>query len=503
MSSRPLRLLILMLYLLAIAGVLSFASLKRAALAYGEVDFPFYAQFAARLSAPHLSDTYALQPRGYNFIGYVGIDGRDNLHQSIHLEPVKYVYALIYRIIPDPLAIVGFIALVYFLPILYVAHIHPAERTQDRLFILAFALLYISIPSTVYMVTHDLRPRILLIPAFALALLAVHYQRPLREKLLLFGLLFLVREEALLFGTIILLYHTLHTPPGPERTRTTVAFGLLWLGFVLITSVYFLWTGYETDPVYQPFHLFLTQRRLYRGLAISGSVVAVLLFAWGWFHARKRPWLREILQILAYTTGFIPLLVQLATMLPDWLLADAPSNREMVDRFLYSPNTTMLFVAALLLLMLIRNSLKAPNGLTALQTVFLLLGLGFLSLQLTHLAATVADYTERANQAAIIRPLRAETDPYTSRILADYHTYQAFFDYEHILVYQRFPWQIAGDARYYPDNLPYLQRSLHDTIDIIVIHAENRPVIQELLNAVALQPLRVVENETFQIIYLR
>ena len=488
--------------MICVIGSLAFANLKRAALAYGEVDYAFYAQFAARFADPQLTDAYSAQPRGYNFIGYTGTDGKDNLHQSIHSEPIKYIYALIYRVLPNPLAVAGFIALVYFLPILYLAYIHPTERTQDRYFILLIALFYLSIPSTFYMVTNDLRPRILLIPAFVLAVLAVHYHRPLWEKLLSFSLLFLVREEALLFGLIILLYNALRTPAGRERTQSTAGFGLIWFGFVWLTGAYFLWTGYETDPAYQPLQLFLAQRRLIRGLAIGGGGAAVLSFAWAWFHARQRPRLREILQILAYSAVFIPLLVQLTTMFPDWLLADSPSNREIFTRFVYSPNTTMLFIAVLLLLVLVRNGLKSQAGLTALQTVFLLIGLGLFTLQLTHLSKTIADYKNRVNLAEIVFQLRAETNPSTSRILTDYSTYQAFFDYENVFLYQRLPWQLAGEDRYYPDNLPYLQQILMDGIDTIVISPESRQNIQDILAASNLPSHSVVENDHYQIIHL-
>jgi hypothetical protein len=496
-----LRILVYTLYCLAIVVSLLLANLKRAALAYDEVDYAFYAQFAARLSDPQLTDAYSAQPQGYNFLGYTGTDGKDNIHQSVHFEWIKYVYASLYWMIPNPLLIVFFIAVVYFLPVVYLALIHTTQNATEQFFILIFALLYIGIPSSFYMMAYDLRPRILMVPTFTLAVFAVHYQRPILEKLIFFGLLFLIREEALLFGPVIILYNFFRSPPGRERTLSTAGFGAIWLVFLLIVGAYIQWTGYETDPAYQPIRLILAHRTLSRAL-LAGGAGFIALFFFVWYLVRKKTWWMEVLQLLAYTAIFIPLGLQFSTVITDWLLADDPSTQEILNRFFFSPRMTLSFAAMLILLVLLRNSLKSPRVLSVIQPLFLLVSLISLGFQLNHLSKTITDYRSRVITATIVFQLRSETDRYSSRILTDYQTYQAFFDYENALLYQRLPWQLAGEDRYYPDNLPYLQQILNNGVDFIIIRIENSHDIQDLLAVSNLQPIEILKNEHYQIIQL-
>ncbi len=493
------RLIVFAFYIFCVFVSLYFANLKRVALGYDEIDYAFYAQFAARFAEPHLSDQYTVQPQGYNFVGYMGTDGKDTLHQSVHFELIKYGYVFLYALIPSLLFLSFFIALVYFLPVVYLGRIHPTQTAPERWFVFVFALLYTSIPSVFYMTTHDLRPRILMIPSFTLAMLAVHYRRPLLEKWFLFGALFFIREEALLFGPVVLVYNVLRASPGRERNLSTAGFGILWLVGLGIISGYFAWTGYPIAPAYSPVSLILSNRLLLR-LLVGGGVCFFGVFFICWIQRRKFPWVQEVLQILVYTTIFIPLGIQFSTMLRDWLFADGPSTREVLTRFLFSPNTTFPLTAAVILFVFVRNALKSPKLLKIVQPVFFLFGLGLFGLQLVHLSHTLTDYVQRAKLAEIVTHLRAETDPYTTHILADYQTYQAFFDYEHVALYQRLPWQLAGADRYYPDNLPYLQQILNRGMDMIVINRENAQDIQDLLATINLRPIRIVENEQYQIL---
>ena len=501
MKSRSFRLLILALYILAIAGSLMLANLKRAALAFDEVDYAFYAQFAAKLLDPQLTNRYSAQPDGYNFFGLTGVDGQYSLNQSIHFELIKYVYAILYRLIPSPIFLTFFIAAIYFSPILYLAFIHPAQNTTDRFFILGFTLLYIGFPSVVHLINFDLRPRILQIPVLVLSTFSIHYRRPFLEKLFFFGSFFLIREEILIFSPTLILYDYLRSPSSKKNILSLTSFILVWLSFGVLNFQYFKWTAYQTGQFATPLHQVSTTSLL-PGTLIGGVICLLILLLIAWVQEYKPASLPELLQILGYTTIFLPLSVQLFTEANRWSFPENAAYESSLDYALFSPKMTLYFVAVLLFFVIARESLKVPKQLKAVNYLLFGIGIPLLAINLSNLPSTLANFKQRATAAEIVFQTRADFDPYHTRVLTDYNTYQAFFNYENVYLYQRLPWSIAGEERYYPDNIQYLQQILRDEIDYIIINASSKQDILALLTMTTLQLASVIETPEYQIFRL-
>ena len=501
MKSRSFRLLMLTLYIFAISGSLVFANLKRTALAYDEVDYAFYAQFAAKLLDPQLTNRYSAQPDGYNFFGLTGVDGQYSLNQSIHFELIKYVYAILYRLIPSPIFLAFFIAAVYFSPVLYLAFIHPAQNMTDCFFILGFTLLYIGFPSVVHLINFDLRPRILQIPVLVLAIFSIHYRRPFLEKLLYFGSFFLLREEALLFSPTLIVYNYLRSSSGKKNILSLTSYILVWLIFGVLIFQYFKWTAYQTGQFATPLHQVSTTSLL-PVILIGGVICLLILLLIACIQEYKPIYLPELLQTLGYATIFLPLSAQLFTEANRWSFPENAAYASNLDYLLFSPKMTVYFVAILLFFVIVRASLKTPKQLTVFNYLFLSVGILLLGINLSNLPNILANFKQRATAAQIVFQTQADFDPYHTRILTDYNTYQAFFNYENVYLYQRLPWSIAGEERYFPDNRQYLRQILRDEIDYIIINASSKQDILALLIMTNLQPASVIETPEYQIFRL-
>lgn len=78
---------------------------------------------------------------------------------------------------------------------MYMAALMP-QAAHERGLLGALALVYAVNPVVYISAASDLKTLSVLSPLFLIALLAIHFRRPLRERLLWFNSLFFVREEA-------------------------------------------------------------------------------------------------------------------------------------------------------------------------------------------------------------------------------------------------------------------------------------------------------------------
>lgn len=492
-------LIALLLILAALAFFIFFAGLKEAALAFHEVDFPFYMQFSARLFDPALSAGYTINPEGGNFLGFTGVEGADHFHQSLHFEPFKYLFALLYRSFPMPQAVFAFIGVLYVLPALYLFRIHPKQGVQVW-FPLLFTLLYLGYPAAAHTVTFDLRPRVLLVPTLLLAVLSIHYRRPVWERILCFGLLFLVREEALLLGLLLIVYELLHDGPPKPRVWTTSLFLVAWLVGLAAIYAYFRWTGYQIDARTSPLAPLAASPGLWFG---GGLLFTILVVVWLrlWVPLRQRIPRPGLAQLVWY--GLICLSICWPLLQP--LARGGASSGEIAAWLrLNLSQQALYYSAALLFLVLLYNNLAAPGA----QRKFLAALTVIAGLCLLYSAATlpgfVRAYNNQTGPAQLVTDLRAQTDRQTTYILSDYATIQAFYDYERVFAYQRLPWRLVkGKPRYYPQNQAAVERLLREKIDYIAVSRTSQDEIQALLDSAGLKPTERLENEGYVVMRLR
>jgi hypothetical protein len=487
-------------YLVAVAAAMITAYWKLQSLEFHTRDYPFYAQFTAKLLNPNLSNQYALQPEGYNFLGLLGTEGIYSIHQSLHLEPIKYGYALIHQIFGGIMPVFGFVAAAYFLPILYLIFCHYVEKNVDRAFIFLITLLYLGYPSALETATYDLRPRLLLASFFAIAMIAVVYQRNLWEIILTFGFLLLTREEALVYGAVVIAFNYVRSSNKSKRLISTAALFIIWAIALIVTACYFNWTGYTPKPNVSPGDFIrLTPQIALLILTVGLPLGTILLIA-----TRKWDRFPTWTQILTYGAVFVPLSVQTFSDVRRWL-GRGHSYHEVLKRTLLSGQmNTYLIVPLWILLVVLWHAIPRHRLRAWFNFGLALLFVIFMCINLHYLPPLYEDYLQKAQEAEIVFATRAATNSIETHIITDYATYQAFYDYEHALTYNRLPTTLLmGELRYYPRNLETLKTLLANETEFLVITTASEKKLDPILTELAITPIERRVGGRYVVLKLR
>ncbi|MBU8922072.1 MAG: DUF2079 domain-containing protein [Bacteroidales bacterium] len=428
---------------------------------------------------------------------FSGTEGEDSFHKAIHLEPVKYVYAIIYRFFKSPLLLFLFIAIIYFSPLLYLARFHPMDTGLDRYFMVILSGLYVVFPSTVEVVAYDLRPYVLLAPLFLLSMLSVYLRRPLWEKLVFFNLMFIAREEGLVFGLIVILFAIAGCKD--RQSRRSHATGLIssWFIWLVLSLMYFIWTGYSFNAV-------LNLRVTLFVLAVAAfSLLALLLL---WRKAIEEKVSRGFLQLITYVLVFAPLGFQYFKPNLHRFTGNPLDGIKYATLSLVTyPKYNLYFICALLLTFLVWELMRKRRIKQIIIGCLVIATIMFVSVNAIFLRRDIT--IEKYTASEVIHDLRESTDKYSTFILTDYATHQAFYDYENVYVYNRLPWYlVAGQERYYPDpeNISALKKLLKSDIEYIVVSRESTEEIERLLRSSSIEvPQADAGNGTYKIIRLR
>jgi len=519
---------LLLLYILAVSAAISLAIYKFYALAY-HTDFSFYMQFAAKLLDPELSKRYTYNASGHNFFGLTGMEGEYGFHPALHFEPVKYIYALVYRLLGGHFAVMALYALLYFLPVLYFARVKRAERLPDKSLVYLFAAAYIAFPSTFMAVNNDLRPRMLFNAAIPLVLFAVHFRRPLWERAGAFLLLFLLREESLMFALPLIGYNYLRADDPAEGGRSTRVLAALWLLAAGGTAAFYIQSGYTYDPRWNSFTSVLeSPARMLLAAALGIGLFWGISYARHFSRRRQGPFPNWLVK-LAYWAGTSPqALAKLLAELAVFALLLAPIAgqflilmEELVIKYdlvgrrawlataantiIYSEHLTIFCVVCLLGAVLLWEGLPGERRRSSLQIALVLVVIAGAVLT----AANFEDmrlYWGRSVQQTEFRPeytqeifdLRAVTDKASTAVLTDYQTYQAFYDYERAFIFRRLPWfLLQGDARLFPANRPELERLLLREIEFIAIAQDESADLLPLVEGLGLKLEQISAGERY------
>jgi hypothetical protein len=455
--------LVIGIFLAACGVAVLFNLQKLHSLAFHEKDFVYYLEFAAKLFDPSVTPRFSVNPEGYNVFRLMGTDGAVGLHDAIHLEPIKYVNAAVYRAVGHPVGLFVLSAVVIFGSMLYVVQAaRSAERDGSGWFWVLWSLAVVGYPSTFFLASYDLRPYMFLGPLFAASYAAIRFERPRWEAAVFFNALFLVREEALVLGGILALWVCVGCLRGTaDRGRAWLVAGS-WLVWVLVYAWYFLfWTDFSWSP------------RMVRLTRESPFVAAVALVvgasgvtATFWVCARFRG-IWSCVPLLA--AGFVGI-----ELLRSW----SQMGNSLARSLLLDPRWTILGYLALVVLIGAPALRRARGVVTAAIVGVSLAVLGGSS---GGLVAEWGRLRAREGEAGFVRDLaRRVLDRHTDRVLTDFAAHQAFYDFEHVYVYSRLPTYIkTGSDRRYPMNRPALAQLMRE-VNAIVVTAGGECTMMEL-----------------------
>ena len=497
MSKNSAKLSISLIFLTGVAAALFLFHYKLQSLGFHTRDFALYLQFHSKLLDPALTNRCSLNPQGFNLLGLAGTECADSLHQAIHLTPLKYVYAVLYRLSGNPLPIYLLTALIQFAPLLYLACVYPQDETADRRFVIVFSLLYAIYPSTIQAVLFDLRPFALLGPLFLLSMLAVYLRRPRWETLVFFNLMFFAREEAMILGVVVILFSLVTSNDDRDRRDRNAGLIASWLSWLLITIAYFVWTGYPSR----------------RSISPSTTVLALLLaglclVAYRTIRPRiegARSIRRAARQIGVYSLILVPLGYELFSVYSRRGYTPVEGLRRLLVALVISPRYNLYFVVGSFLLILLWGAVDRVRIRKAILGGMIIASIVSVPAQAVILKRRLP--ADAYATGRMVHDLRGVTDKYSTYILADYSTQQAFYDYENVYVYNRLPsFLIEGDGRFYPEpeSVSALTTLLRNDIEYIVVSQESVADINELLELSSVDASRpVTENGTYKVFKVR
>ncbi len=467
-------------------------------LSFHTKDFPYYLQFGLKWLDPRYTPRMSINPNGINFLGYYGPEATTTIHQAIHFEPFKYIDGMVLMLFRAPIALFVLRSALFFAPILYLAwgwyHNH---RTHAGI-VMAFILAFCALPAMPFAVTHDLRPFQLLAPFLLLGVIAITLRRPSWEILLWFNALFFVREEALLFGAGLILYALACQIADPLTSKLPVKgmvlSGLFWGA---LTAIYFWFMGFPTKGLGatrvivegEPFNpLSLVPLGLVGGWFLG-------LLAWGWISKQK-----PVVPLAALTILLLPMAWQFYGT-----YNTTPSN-SLIHDALFSPRFYLMGALVLFSGVAVGVNFGSKRLHRLIATIlggFALAGVGITATSAESGWAAYQEAMSRRDEVEVVWNVQQGTTPFETNVLTDKWTYQAFYNYESVMMYESLPYYYDPRPieREYPSNLPVLVRALNETVDVIVITKESRADIESALatGTVAHQVVLVEQNERFMV----
>ena len=475
-------------------GVIStciLAHQKMQSLNYHQVDYPYYMEFAAKLFDPQALKHYSQNPDGHTFFFMSGTEGERHFLQGIHFTPIKYVYALIYKIIPTPMALFIFISLVYFFPLFYFMRHTRLVSPSQRGFLLFIGVIYVFYPSVMHVISFDLRPYSLLAPLFMLTILSIFFAQPLWIRCCLLGLFFLTREEAIIFGIVVLLFNFFADfARGISPLRSTTVLSAIWGIWAGVIVCYYTWLDYPViysaslktynlHPMLERFWHLETWLVTAGVLVIAGFILKICLQR---YHG-----LRPYLPLISYSLVFLPLGWQFVVMkgrvfqIGGFYIGLRLSSQN----FLYTPRFTVYILAVLVFLIIAWERLTPllPGQIKRVLGILALIFCCWCVLLSSYVyAKALQAHRKDGSETAFVWRIRSQLEPYQSQILCDHETLQVFYDYNHIYVYERLStYLVKGKTRFHPANRSHLIALLNERVQYIVISQHSRTIIMALL----------------------
>ena len=392
--------------------------------------------------------------------GRWGLEGRKGLHDCVHFEPFKYIYGLIYKLTQSPTSISIFIAILYFLPLIYIVRFFPVKDITGYIFILAILLLYSFYPSIIYYVTIELRPFILFNSTVVLLALSFIMHRPFKESLIIYNFMFLMREEALILGIIaIVSYLILNFKDKKRLPKRLLWFGISWFFWALVIFIYY--KSFELSQLKPMVSLSIVLAFLLQKPAVLVSL-SIVLTAFG-FIVLNRKLRKESAHVLAIMLFMIPYIYKIIGQSRGTTL----TLKEVINSLLFDPMWTYIFIMMLVIWIMFFRILRNRKHKTIVAAFSMLIVVFCFALNIFSQRSIVKRFhlcLEEAEKTKIIFDLRKETDRMNTIILCDPITIPLFYDFENAYGFFSAPAFLADDKhRFFPNNSQFLTEMLKKT----------------------------------------
>lgn len=494
-------------------------------------DINLYLQFVAKLLDTSITKQYSRNVGGFNFMGLVIQEGELGFQRLIHVEGIKYLWALGYRLLPFPALIFLMFSTLYFAPLLGLSRFANPRSRHEAALLIAVALLLVFYPSTPLASVNSLRPRMLFNGALPLALLAIHFRPPHWQVILAFLLLFSLREEAALFAVPLMLFAWFQPGDRALHRKLVLKLAGIYSAYLLILLLYYLPPGFGYDPEFSSFASLLEHRRAGPALLVVGGAFAVwalrLLFLLDQGEGHLPDWVKNLAarlgqgpgnllhatgRVAALTLLFIPLIGQayilISTKFYQLAIVETGARiQETLYRLIFTQQLAIFGPMAAVALLIAWHNMESPRLQRMITGITLFLAVGSAALSFAAVYPTLVTHTYaagyppvsmRQNDASMIFELRTTADRHNDTILADLTTLAAFYDFEDAIAFDFLPFRIAPqEDRLYPESAPYLRMLIIKEVDYIAIHKNSDAAMQELLVTLPVRVNLVAQNANF------
>ena len=122
-------------------------------------------------------------------------------------------------------------------------------------------------------------------------------------------------------------------------------------------------------------------------------------------------------------------------------------------------------------------------------------------ISLLYYPPLLAEWKGNIAPARLVRDFAATHDRYATQVLLDYDTYQAFYNYDQVIVYNRLPvWDTLPEKRYYPENKSALVKQIQQGMDFAVISRGSLENILELADLAQVPVAELAGNDRYVIL---
>ena len=428
---------------------------------------------------------------GRNMFAIQGMEQKEGFYHWLHFEPIKLLNALLYRAVPSVLFLFNIWAVLYFLPLLYAAVIIWKQRGSSALLLLISLVSWAMYPNNIIIATVDLSPWILL-PSFSILLmLSLIYRRSLTENLIFLNLLFLVREEALVFSAAAIMYTFIREYIEKRDHRISKFLFFNWFAWAMIVFAYFFWAGY---PIILPDSVTRAYSSPIFWFAIMTTIVIFILFV-----TRMHQHVKTMLQ--SYGDSIVFAIISLAPI-ASYVLISFDFSQFLI-RLAY--DRLGMFSFTMIVLTLLSFSIRHKQVEKILIGFFLGCTILFIVLELIpHPSSTfayISRYRARENDATLVFLAQSKI-PLQASTLVDEHTEMLFYAHNNAYSFSSLPLYLlpplsSETKRFYPANENEMISLIKNSTQYVVVGRSNAVTIMGLVQKAGKHANLVKENDSF------